>query len=163
MGLSISNPSSSTPTVTVTPTKMVTKSNTAGQALLSASATTSSTNGTMGSWAQVTASTAAEYYIGSVGAIVTTTTGSGWYGPILVDIGIGGAGAETLVASVVIMGEQTYNSSAEPSGFAALDVPLRVAAGTRVAIRASLAATGAATRAVLTYLSATPVANVEGN
>jgi hypothetical protein len=155
-------PAAST-TVTVNPSRLVTKSSTAGQTLLSATAVTSSTDATMGSWVQVTASTSAEYYISSVAGICTTTTGSGWYGPILVDVAIGGAGSESVIASVVLMGSQTYSGVTEPAGMAPLGVPLRVAAGTRLAVRASVAGTGTTTRSVLVYLAATTLTNTEGN
>jgi hypothetical protein len=152
---------------TITPSKLVTKANTASQILLAGltgtTATTSTSDLTMGSWAQVTASTSAQYYITGLSAHNITTTGSSWWGPIYVDIAIGGAGSETLVASASIIGSMTFAATVEPGGNVPLAVPLRISSGTRVAVRAAMYAVNANAKSIIVHLWAVPFTSVEGN
>lgn len=152
--------------------RMVLRQNTAGQILLpplqsSVTATTSSATETFGGWAQVIASTSVEYYITGVLAFTTADTAVGVYAPLYVDIGIGSAGGETSLSLVPIgtgigrFGNTTARFAS--GGHALLDAPVRVAAGSRLAVRTALHNPGAASQTCVVYLIAVPYSAVEGN
>lgn len=153
--------------------RFVLKSNTAGQILLPsmsspASATTSSTSVAFGAWAEVTSATAAEYYVTGVLAFADAADATASvYAPLYVDIGMGGAGSETSL-SVVPVGSSigrfnTTSPKFAPGGHQLLDAPIRVAAGSRLAVRTALASTASVARACTVYLLAVPYSAVEGN
>lgn len=123
--------------------------------------TPSNTSGTYGSWSQVVASSAADYYVtGLTYRVLTLPSGGTPYG-LWFDIGFGGSGSESVVATV---------GSQNAAGYAVntftdipLEVPARVAAGSRIAVRSvwQQVGTGAGTFGVRLWV--TSVANVEGN
>lgn len=153
--------------------RMVLKQNTAGQVLLPSmgspvTATTSSTSLAFGAWAEVASATATEYYITGVMAFLDVADATASvYAPLYVDIGTGGAGSETSL-SLIPIGSSIgrYNSTSPkfaPGGHQLLDAPIRVATGTRLAVRTALWATAGTTRACIVNLLAVPYSAVEGN
>jgi hypothetical protein len=149
-----------------TAARLVTKSDTSGEVLLSATVSTAST--TMGSWVQVTASTAAEYYVTHVSAVQTGgTLASGTVAdlPMLVDLGQGAAASEVVRASLAFS-QAFYNGTANILAHTrTLGAPLRISSGTRLALRAAKSANtaGGTMNGVLIHLTCVPVSAVEGN
>jgi hypothetical protein len=79
VGLSITNPSAAV----VTPNRLQTKADTGGLDVLTSTTATSNTNTAAGSWAQVTASSSAEYLLLGVDGFCTLTNAAttGWWTP----------------------------------------------------------------------------------
>ena len=92
--------------------------------------------GTWGSWAQVVSSTVAEYYLTGVTAWGVTDRASHH---LRVQVGIGAAGAESVLGEVVVppLVEFSYSSPAywQCSGTQLFVGPLRVPISTRIAVR----------------------------
>jgi hypothetical protein len=148
----------------VAASKLVGKLNTAGPQLLAAASVTTPSNSTSpSSWVQVTASTGAEYYLVSAGLVATggsLLTGSM---PLILDIGIGSSGSETIIASCAITGLYYTGSGNAPMGWCPLQPALRISASTRVAVRLTTAASQGTTASCAIRIGYVPVANVEGN
>lgn len=150
--------------------QLVTKANTAGQTVLGGgwwSASTASTGGTYGGWAQVAASLAADSLLVGVHAIGPVSNTS-IMGPIVVDVGVGGSGSEVVIGSAVISGiEPQYVNSGSlqlaSAGYVPFSVLLRVAAGQRVAVRAQMATVSGSIQTVNVRVLSVPYANTEGN
>lgn len=157
----------------VTASRLVLKQNTPGQILLpslgsAVSASTDSVNESFGAWTQVTASTAAEYYITQVvaynGSLAST---AGIQAPVYVDIGRGGSGSEVsqgvvpVAKSIPLFGGSPTNVI--PGGGERVDPMIRVAAGQRLSVRVALAVPATSTRTIKVYLVVVPISAVEGN
>jgi hypothetical protein len=143
--------------------RLVTKSAASGSTLLPSIAalttvTTDSGNLSYGSWAQVVASSTVEYVVTGVYAQTTdTVTTVPWY----VDLGTGGAGSESVKATLAfgILGAAGYlRNVVQP-----LTVPIRIPAGTRIAARVCATNTGGGNRNLDIALLVTPYVNIEGN
>lgn len=153
MGFSITNPAASN-TTTVNPSKLVTKSNTAGEALVGSTAGTVS-----GTWYQVSASLSADTLVTQLHVI---TNGGFNAGAVhYVEIGYGGAGSEATLARVILR-HSTITSTAF-DGWGDLRIPVRVASGQRLAMRVvSASAIGSGATATV-YVYGATYTNVEGN
>lgn len=155
----------------VSTNRFVLKQNTAGQVILpgvtsSVGANTSTLDSRFGSWVEVTASTSVEYYITGVVATITVAA-SAIAPPLFVDIGMGGAGAETSLSTVAIGSSNgQYGGSTPrfaPGGHQLLDAPIRLAASSRLAVRVALFNVQSATQSCNVYLLVVPYSAVEGN
>ena len=117
--------------------RLVAKAATLSQIVLPNSGGTSVTAGSAayGSWAQVVASSAAEYYIVGAHFVTNHSGGTGVY-DYLLDIGTGGSGSETVLATE----SAGYAWTASGTAYGVLDfrltVPLRVPVSSRIAVRA---------------------------
>ena len=97
-----------------------------------ANTTASATPHTVGAWVEAIASTSGPVDWLAVWATATATTGADTSS--LIDIGIGGAGSETVVAASLPAGFQSADDGLRPfSGMAMF--PLTVPKGTRIAVR----------------------------
>ena len=138
--------------------RLVGKQNTAGQTTLSVSV--GGITSSYSAWIQATASSAVEYYV--VGVAGTANTNDGAVPrAVLVDIGIGASGSEVAIGTAVYVGSSANNTY--PSGCALLPVPLRVSAGSRISVRASVPAWSAGAVSISVYLMLVPYTSVEGN
>lgn len=99
--------------------------------------TVTSGSGAYGSWVEYTASTATEIAI--VG--ITISGGSSSISSVYVAIGTGGAGAETVIATIPLGG--ATNAELAGAGYYTLPYPVIVAAGTRVALKVASGSTTA--------------------
>jgi hypothetical protein len=152
-----------------TGSRLITKSGASAAILLPNSTGLSANTGTAdqgyGSWTQLVASTGAEYLLTGVTArtssSVSTSTRSD---PIIVDLGIGGSGSETAVATVPLFGsDYAASTSVIYGGSRDIAVPVRVPAGTRIAFRVALYLTNGTATPIVVIAHAVPYANVEGN
>jgi hypothetical protein len=155
VGLSITNPAASN-TTTVNPSKLVTKSNTAGEVSLGSGSQASPGAST---WTQITASLAADSLFTKVTVDLSggsfTLTSTQYF-----DIGIGAAASEVVKATVPLQANMTTATSSR-SVIGYLTIPIRVAAGQRVAVRLS---DGGLSGLTATYtLYGAVYTNVEGN
>jgi hypothetical protein len=108
------------------PNRLVTKVNTAGETSIgTASLTGGSTSSAYG---QVSASLAAETIVTQ--ATVTLASGS-FPAIVTLEIAYGGAGSESIVASLPVIG----NSTAASRGVVTPRIPVKIAAGQRLAVR----------------------------
>lgn len=139
--------------------RLVTKSNTAGQSLVTVQC--SVPNGGTSAWTQVIASTSADTLIVGVGLYVTTTSGSAPV-PAQVDVAYGGSGSETLLASAFIFHGSPSAGSA-PGGWAALPVLQRIAPGQRVAVRGTQLTGWGNSYTFAVYLATVPVSALENS
>jgi TfoX/Sxy family transcriptional regulator of competence genes len=162
VGLSISNPSA-----TLTANRLITKADTAGQSMLTATGVASATDTTAGSYTQVTASTSAEYLV--VGIVVTTTASGFTSGlnndlPLKVELATGAGGSETVKATFKVAKFSAVSTNYYITDEAEALIPLRVSSGTRLAVRATKAgANQGAAFTVQVDVIVVPYANVEGN
>lgn len=145
--------------------RLVTKANTAGQQAWTV-ATFTPGSGTYSAWQEVTSSLDAEFYIVGIHALMNNSLDTFYVGPITVDVGQGGSGAEVTLGTVLITGiDAIYQGSSlwgyHRGGPASLLVPLRVTAGSRIAVRAQCASNG--TAGLQVNVLAVPYVNVEGN
>lgn len=141
------------------PGRLITKLNTAAQTVTSV--TVSVPSGGTSAWAQIIASTSVDTVITAVGFYTDAATTSGG-APAQVDIGYGGAGAETLLDSVFLFSGNT-NAAWWPGGRADLPVLQRVASGQRVAVRgAQLVSWGSAFNFTI-VLATVPLSAVENS
>jgi hypothetical protein len=110
------------------PSRLATRVNTAGELYLGDGSITSPTSAT---WTQVVASLSAE----SLVTRVTVAVGAGTFtnAPQFVDVAIGGAGAEVVKATVPLAPNATVTRVA----IGTLMIPVRIAAGQRIAVRFS--------------------------
>jgi hypothetical protein len=103
---------------------------------------------TKGAWTQVTASTAG--LVGAirlrVGASYGITTGNGY----LMDVGIGAAGSEVVIAANIAMG----GVSNQPNAGLIIDLPIAIPSGSRVALRAQSNRTASSTFSVQVVFAA---------
>jgi hypothetical protein len=95
-------------------------------------ATASPSDGSV--WRQMIASLSEESLIVAVAAQYTTNTSTAT-SVLVAQIGVGGAGAETAVASVVVPLSWGTATTDRAGGGIGLQVPPRLAAGTRVSMR----------------------------
>jgi hypothetical protein len=93
--------------------------------------TASATTHTKGSWAQVIASTASEATLIAVN--VSNVGSNGVDTGMLLDIGVGAAGSEVVRASNIAVGGAIVGSNG--SGALSFFLPMRVASGSRIAVR----------------------------
>lgn len=107
--------------------------------LVGTNATSGGTAHTMGAWAQMIAATSADVY--GILAVVTTNAAPGTNTSGLADIGIGGAGAETVIVPYVDIGFEGTNSGV----VRAKHIPVFIPAGSRLAWRWQSARTSTAT------------------
>jgi hypothetical protein len=96
-----------------------------------ANATSSASANTKGSWTQAIASTAAEtHFIQVHGSAVSAGVGA------LLDVGVGGAGAEVVVVSNLLIGASARANGGSATGIAAqYNIPIRIPKGSRIAFR----------------------------
>ena len=112
------------------------------------SVTPDATAHTKGAWAQLVASTS-QAIDGITLLISSTTTGTTLANNILLDIGTGGSGSESvLVANIAVM----FSTVASVAIF----IPIRVASGTRIAARCQIGRASAAAISVAAMLHAYP-------
>lgn len=147
--------------------RLITKSGSAGALVLPNATGVGVANATSdlgyGSWGQLVASASAEYLLVGVSARLSNIT-AGQQGPIIVDIGSGGAGSETVLDTVLIFGSEllpTVTTSNYIGGQRDFTVPIRVPAGTRLAARAALTVASSSANSVTVVLRAVPYANLE--
>jgi hypothetical protein len=142
-------------------TRLVTKQNAAGDTVLSTTAS-SPGSGTYSSWGQLTASTPAEYVITAIALHTASAISSTAFDPISVQVGYGGAGAETALGTRNVVLDYVATSNYGSVASVELAVPWRVASGVRLAARlAANNSTGATSWDV--YVSVVPWASLEGN
>lgn len=142
---------------TATSTKLpVTKANTAGEAIL---ATGTVTSGAPSAWVQISASLAADTVVTAVQA-VAAAAGFGTTAQSYIEIGYGGAGSETVVATAPL--QLSYDGASKRLANATLGIPVRVASGQRLAIRIS-DNSGTSGSSVALSVYGVPYANLEGN
>jgi hypothetical protein len=138
---------------------LVTKANTAGQTNLGTNAydsvaiTTSSIGATFTPWVQYVASMASEKVITGITVKLTSIGVVDW--PIVIQIGVGGAGSETALCDIPV---HETGSAVVP---VVLPTPLRITAGSRVAARAWVSNTTGG--GVSCALYGVPYVNLEGN
>lgn len=114
------------------------------------SVTPNATAHTKGAWAQLIASTS-QAIDGITLLIASTTAGSTLANNILLDIGTGGSGSESvLVANAAV----PFNTATTAPTY--LFVPVRVASGTRIAVRCQIGRASAAAISVAAMLHAYP-------
>ena len=138
--------------------RLVGKQNTAGIDCLTFSGPSNSVLASA-SYAQVVASSAAEYYI--VGVAYRGGSGSGYSGQhfIRCQIGIGASGSEVSVAKLSV-GCQSVAAGTLVAGTLWIPVPIRVATGTRIAARFE---DPLGTATYTADLMVVPYTSVEGN
>lgn len=153
-GLTVSNT-----TVTALGQRFVTKADTASVVSLGSATVTSDSGvaGTLGSWSQIIASTAAESYITAVGIVLTSGINAADF-PVFIELGTGAAASEVVKwASVApITGTTATLGVVIPVG-----PPFRVTASKRVAARLSVNSTGS--RNFTVYVYGLPISQTEGN
>lgn len=154
MGLSIGTTSSA-----VNSKLLVTKSGTTGESLANASVVVNS--GGTSAWAQLVASTTQDTVITGIG-YYTFGTVAGSPVALKFEIATGDSGSEVTLASkmlvtAIVPGNNYFNSW---GNFAVLQ---RVAAGQRIAVRATQVTALGAVYTLITYISTAPYANLEGN
>lgn len=146
------------------PARFATKQNTAGQVeLTSVTATDGGVADAYGSWVQVTASTATEYYIVAVAVFGPVGSVSN-YGSVTVDVGRGGAGSEVSVGTAIAVGATPAGSPTNmgPGGVGPLFAASRVSSGSRLAVRVKVSG-GASGSGFRVTVLAVPYVNVDGN
>jgi hypothetical protein len=149
-----------------TPARLITKSNSAGSTLaLISGVSITPGSGTYSSWVQLTASLAAETLLTGVSLTSANALDVNLRGPITVDVGIGGAGAEVTLSTLVIHGGDPQYAGGGLyqwflGGCAEFAPWLRVAAGQRVAMRARAASNSTPTGFTADVFTA-PYANLE--
>lgn len=153
-------------TTTVSANRLQTKADTAGQTILTVASVSTTNNTSAGSYAQVTASTSAEYLV--TGIVVTCLDFLAVLVqdlPLIIELATGGAGSETVKATFKVNNCFVMNSTNLLGDEARATVPLRVSSGTRLAVRATKTAAVAASAftACRVDVIVVPYANVEGN
>lgn len=143
------------PSTTVNSKLAVTKSNTAGASQVGTVTLTG--NAATSSWGQVTASLTAETVFTSISLQSSAAPGLASYN--YVEVGIGGAGSEVAIAAEPIVPNPGATAFAT---VVRLSVPLRVAAGQRVAARVTIPGSMNGS-SVLVAVHGAPYANLEGN
>lgn len=145
----------------VTPSKLVTKSNTAGCTSLGSVSLTGAGTNTPSAWGQVSASLASDSLVTSF-MVVSAQSFSGT-GLTNVDLAIGGAGSESTLATVPlcpVINLGTANKIAQGK----LDIPVRIAAGQRLTARITDTVSNNLNGVTVTvYVYGVPYVNVEGN
>lgn len=137
-----------------TPGRAVTKANTAGQAVLGGPTPN------VGGYGQVVASLSVDSVVTHVA--VAASAGSVSAPPLIsVTVAIGAGGSEAVI------GVTYFPAIFDPNlngwtGASALPVPMRVAAGQRVAAKLSVVAGSTTTTAATIYVFAVPYASLEG-
>lgn len=135
------------------------KQHTASQTTLSATATASTSGATFGSWVQVTASSAADYYVTGLSAVKTAGNAAA-ASHALVAVGYGGSGSETTLGVASLAGA----TADFVGGQAQFLAPLRIASGQRIAVQVAFDPTSATPAPqVLVFLWLVPFSSIEGN
>lgn len=140
--------------------RLVCKQSTAGQLGLptTGAVVISGSHTAWPAWAQLVASTAAEYYLTGLTAWAESSVVAHY---LRVQVGTGAAGAETVMGEVVLPAALDGNNY-RVAGHGVFAAPLRIPISTRVAVRAWVPGAAAGLSVVLMAL-ATPYAAVEGN
>lgn len=135
------------------------KQNTSSQVVLGVTATASTTNGAFGSWAQATASSAADYYVTGLSAVQTSGNAVN-ASHVVVAVGYGAGGSETTLGTLTLGSAAT----AFNGGQAGFEAPPRIASGQRIAVRAAVDPTAPAVAAQIhVFLWLVPFSSIEGN
>lgn len=151
-----------------TPYRLITKVDTAGPQVIGAasgaiSVSLGGSTFSYGAWSQVLASSSSEYLVTAVEFRCSTAVSG--MAQARLEIGKGAAGSEVTLAAVPLAGIVGVASASTHywGGVFALPTPIRVATGSRIAVRGAPLAAGMFSASVDIYLHVTPYSNIEGN
>lgn len=140
---------------------LVAKVNTLSQQVTTVNTPPAAVPNNYSDWVEVTAAAVSDVLV--VGVAVTSPSPTPYLAYLYVDVGIGGSGAETTLATLPV--PAPANSSLGFLGvLAALPVPARISAGTRISVRAKEVNISGGSDTVALYLGLTfvPVSAVTG-
>jgi hypothetical protein len=148
-----------------TPPHFVTKPNLPGRILIGGPVQIGFPGNGYSAWNELVASLGTEHYLTSVGCFGDHAS-STFSGPTLVDVGVGGSGAEVVTSTSMIVGASpAYQGSSitiwAPGGDGPLMPATRIAAGTRIAVRGKMGSGGSAGANFYVYLFGVSVTSVD--